>query len=61
MRKNVPPFGKKSYPILRGYRREYFDYLYYLHRYVSIEGIASHGAFNLEQPEVYVNSKISAC
>ncbi len=55
MRDRIKTIWQRVISYLRGYQREYFDYIYYLYRYVSMKGIASHGAFNLEQPEVYVD------
>ena len=53
-------FWKRIRAFVRGYRGKYFDYIYYLHRYFNIKGLSSQGAFNLEQPEVYIDVTLSS-
>jgi hypothetical protein len=55
MREQQKSVWQKVRSFVRGYRREYFDYLYYQYRFVNMKGITSQGVFNLEQPEVFVN------
>jgi hypothetical protein len=43
----------------RGYRKEYFDYLYYQYHFFTMKGITSQGAYSLEQPEVYVDVNLA--
>lgn len=60
MRSKMNSFRQKLISFFRGYQREYLEHLYYLYRYVSLRGIASHGVFNLEQPEVFVDVNLTS-
>jgi hypothetical protein len=55
MREQKKSVWQRVRSLVRGYRNEYFDNLYYQYRFVNMKGITSQGVFNLEQPEVFVN------
>lgn len=55
MRDQQKSIWQRIRSFLRGYQREYFDYLYYLYRFVNMKGITSQGVYNLEQTEVFID------